>query len=85
LLNYVEYPEQKHAGAVGLGPEYGKGLPVDEKLKGLKEEVEGKIIHNPELAEKGKERRTGELKKKKEREDDSHNPFNTARSDGEEE
>jgi hypothetical protein len=44
--------------------------PFNEKLKGLKEVVEGKIIHNPELAEKGKERRTGELKRKKEQEDD---------------
>jgi hypothetical protein len=32
--------------------------------------VEGKIVHNPEVVEKGKERRTGELKRKKEREDD---------------
>ncbi|KAH8103405.1 hypothetical protein BXZ70DRAFT_727875 [Cristinia sonorae] len=68
------YPEQKHAGAVGLGPEYGKGASGGDKLTGWKEEIEGKILHNPAKAQHGKDMRTGELKKRQKEEDDKK-PF----------
>ncbi|KAH7890438.1 hypothetical protein F5I97DRAFT_1782375, partial [Phlebopus sp. FC_14] len=58
------YPPQRHAGAVGLGPEYGKGTGFGETLAGLQEQIKGKILRKPELVEHGRERRTGELKKK---------------------
>ncbi|THH16052.1 hypothetical protein EW146_g4524 [Bondarzewia mesenterica] len=79
------YPPQRHAGAVGYGPEYGKGVAspsaqtfpiienvflavlvqgLGEKLAGLKEQVKGKLTKKPELVEKGRERKTGQLKKK---------------------
>jgi hypothetical protein len=74
------YPEQKHAGRVGYGPEYNKGpvsFPVDtsrastdhcqdlgERVRGLKEVVKGEVTRNPDLVEQGHERETGELKQK---------------------
>ncbi|KIK57406.1 hypothetical protein GYMLUDRAFT_263155 [Collybiopsis luxurians FD-317 M1] len=71
-----DYPEQRHAGAVGYGPQYRQGVSVGDKLTGLKEELKGKVTKNPELVEQGKERRTGELKKKQEQEDTEKNdPF----------
>jgi len=71
------YPPQLHAGAVGLGPEYGKGASGGDKLTGWKEEIAGKIMRNPEKVQHGKDMRTGELKKK-EKDDDSNNPFANA-------
>lgn len=63
------YPEQRHSGAVGYGPNYQQGVGFSEKIQGLKEQVKGKITKNPDLVEHGKERRTGVLKKKEEEED----------------
>jgi len=74
-----EYPEQRHAGAVGYGPEYARGVTTGDKLEGFKEEAKGKILRKPDLVQHGKELRTGELKKKKEEEDQS--PFQTADAD----
>ncbi|KAJ7841045.1 hypothetical protein B0H14DRAFT_2587071 [Mycena olivaceomarginata] len=71
-----QYPEQKHAGAVGYGPNYNQGAGFVEKITGLKEQVKGKVTHNPELAAKGHERMTGELKHKElEEEDAKADPF----------
>ncbi|RPD65104.1 hypothetical protein L226DRAFT_556117 [Lentinus tigrinus ALCF2SS1-7] len=72
-----EYPEQKHAGAVGFGPEYGKGASTGDKFAGMKEEVKGKILHKPDLVEHGRELRSGVVKKKQ-MEDDDSNPFQSA-------
>ncbi|TFK95031.1 hypothetical protein K466DRAFT_508545 [Polyporus arcularius HHB13444] len=74
------YPEQKHAGAVGYGPEYGKGASTGDKIAGFKEEVKGKLFHKPELVQHGQEMRTGALKKNA-MEDDKNNPFQTAKED----
>ncbi|KAI0360667.1 hypothetical protein OH77DRAFT_1393593 [Trametes cingulata] len=63
------YPEQKHAGAVGYGPEYGKGASTGDKLTGIKEEMKGKILRKPDVVEHGREMRTGELKKKQQEQD----------------
>ncbi|EMD36282.1 hypothetical protein CERSUDRAFT_74298 [Gelatoporia subvermispora B] len=58
------YPEQRHAGAVGYGPEYGKGASTGDKFEGYKTELKGKILKKPDLVQHGHEMRTGELKKK---------------------
>ncbi|KAF9465901.1 hypothetical protein BDZ94DRAFT_1296101 [Collybia nuda] len=70
------YPEQKHAGKVGYGPNYNQGAGFTDKVVGLKEEVKGKLTKNHELVERGKDRRTGELKRK-EKENDDDDPFAT--------
>ncbi|KAJ7319030.1 hypothetical protein DFH08DRAFT_891352 [Mycena albidolilacea] len=70
-----QYPEQKHAGAVGYGPNYNQGAGFVEKITGLKETVKGKVTHNPELAAKGHDRMTGELKHKELEEDAKADPF----------
>ncbi|KAJ8475265.1 hypothetical protein ONZ51_g6662 [Trametes cubensis] len=74
------YPEQRHAGAVGYGPEYGKGASTGDKIAGLKEEMKGKILRKPDVVEHGRELRTGELKKKQQ-EDQDFDPFGTAGGD----
>ncbi|KAI0072474.1 hypothetical protein K474DRAFT_1667768 [Panus rudis PR-1116 ss-1] len=74
------YPEQRHAGHAGLGPEYGKGASGSDKIAGLKEVLVGKVTRNPDKVEHGKELRTGELKKKQ-TEGDSANPFANAGGD----
>ncbi|RDX51897.1 hypothetical protein OH76DRAFT_1400796 [Lentinus brumalis] len=71
------YPEQKHAGAVGYGPEYGKGASTGDKITGYKEELKGKLFHKPELVQHGHEMRTGALKNNAMEED--NNPFQTAK------
>ncbi|CAK5262246.1 unnamed protein product [Mycena citricolor] len=58
------YPEQKHAGAVGYGPNYNQKPGFADKVTALKEQVVGKVTKNPELVTKGHDRWTGELKKK---------------------
>jgi hypothetical protein len=69
-----ELPPQRHAGATGLGPLYGQGAGLGEKLGGLQEEIKGKITKNPELVQHGRERRMGILKEK-EQEQDDEDPF----------
>jgi len=72
-------PEQKHAGKVGYGPEFANKdrATMGDKFTGLKEEIMGKVKKNPELVQKGHERRAGELKKK-EREEKETDPFANA-------
>lgn len=69
-------PEQAHAGKIGYGPEYFNmnHVTLGEKIQGVKEEVLGHIKRDPGLVTQGKERRTGELKKK-EKEEKDHDPF----------
>ncbi|KAJ7489350.1 hypothetical protein FB451DRAFT_1553185 [Mycena latifolia] len=69
------YPEQKHAGKVGLGPNYNQGAGFLDKVTGLKEELKGKVTKNPELVAKGHDRLTGELKHKELEEDAAKDPF----------
>ncbi|KAG2126937.1 hypothetical protein DEU56DRAFT_534996 [Suillus clintonianus] len=70
-----QLPPQRHAGALGLGPAYGQGAGLGEKLGGLQEEIKGKIMKKPELVEHGRERRTGILKKKEQEQNDEEDPF----------
>ncbi|KIJ24331.1 hypothetical protein M422DRAFT_39216 [Sphaerobolus stellatus SS14] len=68
-------PEQKHAGKVGYGPEYANQTraTMGDKIEGLKEQVMGKLKKNPDLAQHGRELRSGELKRREheERENDT--------------
>ncbi|KAF5390996.1 hypothetical protein D9757_003981 [Collybiopsis confluens] len=71
-----DYPEQRHAGAVGYGPQYHSGPSVGEKLTGFKEQLKGKMTKNEDLVEQGRERRAGELKRKQEQEQlENNDPF----------
>ncbi|KAE9392115.1 hypothetical protein BT96DRAFT_1000661 [Gymnopus androsaceus JB14] len=45
------YPEQRHSGAVGYGPNYNQGVGFSEKLGGLKEQVKGTLTKNHDLKE----------------------------------
>jgi len=65
----VDYPPQRHTGAVGLGPEFVKGASLDDKFNGLKQELKGKMKHDSKLVEHGRDLRTGELKRKEMRDD----------------
>ncbi|KAK1229125.1 hypothetical protein PQX77_007830 [Marasmius sp. AFHP31] len=78
------YPPQRHAGAVGYGPNYHQGPTFTDKLGGMKEEVKGKVFRKPEVAQHGKDRRTGELKRKEQEEDLNSDPFGTAEDKQEE-
>ncbi|KAK0444246.1 uncharacterized protein EV420DRAFT_1648940 [Desarmillaria tabescens] len=78
--NHDEYPEQKHAGKVGYGPQYRPGPTFADKVTGLKEEVKGKITGNQGLVQEGHERRTGELKRK-EKEADMNDPFSNQQTE----
>ncbi|EGN94418.1 hypothetical protein SERLA73DRAFT_188304 [Serpula lacrymans var. lacrymans S7.3] len=73
---YEGYPEQRHAGALGIGPNYGDQVRVGEKITGLKEEAKGKLTNNSDLVERGRKRRTGELKSQ-EKEAKDEDPFTT--------
>ncbi|KAG0697471.1 hypothetical protein DFH29DRAFT_946396 [Suillus ampliporus] len=74
--NDSQLPPQRHAGAVGLGPAYNQGVGLGDKISGLQEEIKGKITKNPELVEHGREKRSGALKKKEQKEQDvKENPF----------
>ncbi|KAF9652486.1 hypothetical protein BDM02DRAFT_3183528 [Thelephora ganbajun] len=64
-----DYPPQRHAGAVGLGPEFGKGATIGERVDGLKQEIKGKINHDPKLVEHGRDQHTGELRRREMRQD----------------
>ncbi|OCH89181.1 hypothetical protein OBBRIDRAFT_836030 [Obba rivulosa] len=68
------YPEQRHAGAIGYGPGYAKGAPTSDKIAGFKDVVKGKILRKPDVVQYGHELRTGEIKKKRQAQDDT-NPF----------
>jgi len=63
-----EYPEQKHAGAAGIGPNYAEArgkVTLGERIGGLKEEIKGKVTRNPDLVREGREQRSGEAKRRK--------------------
>ncbi|VDB91632.1 unnamed protein product [Peniophora sp. CBMAI 1063] len=64
------YPPQLHAGKVGYGPEFGKGVSTGTKVSGLKEEVMGKVKHDPSLVQHGHDMRTGQLARKEREEAD---------------
>ncbi|KAK0437836.1 hypothetical protein EV421DRAFT_1907038 [Armillaria borealis] len=70
-----EYPEQKHTGKVGYGPQYHSGPTFTDKVSGLKEVVKGKITGNQDLVQEGHERQTGELKRKEKQQDMEEDPF----------
>ncbi|KAI0916161.1 hypothetical protein AcW1_009990 [Taiwanofungus camphoratus] len=76
-----DYPEQKHAGAAGLGPEFGKGVSTGDKLDGLWEEAKGKMLRKPDAVEYGREKRTGELKRREQAQDDMNDPFKSVDED----
>jgi len=72
------YPEQKHAGAVGLGPDYGKGAGGGDKITGFKEEFIGKITGNHDKFQHGHDMRTGELKRREREAGEDDNPFSAS-------
>lgn len=55
---------------MGYGPAYGKGPGLGEKITGIKQQIKGKLSHNPELVEQGQLRKTGELKKRQQEDKD---------------
>jgi len=59
-----DYPKQLHSGKVGYGPAYQLGPTILERVHGLEEQVKGKITHNSETVQRGKERFSGEMKQK---------------------
>jgi len=79
-----DIPEQKHAGHLdGPGPEFQKGEGFGGKIQGIKEQIKGKITRNPDLVQQGKDRQTGELKRKQDDEaDQNDNPFKNAQGGG---
>ncbi|KAI5119226.1 hypothetical protein M0805_002152 [Coniferiporia weirii] len=69
------YPEQLHAGRLtGVGPEYGKQSKptISERVQGAKETIKGTLKRDKDLKHTGKERMTGELKRKEH--DEENNP-----------
>ncbi|KAF8505225.1 hypothetical protein JB92DRAFT_2965732 [Gautieria morchelliformis] len=71
----ARYPEQRHAGAVGYGPEYlshhhaKDGATLGDKITGVTEQVVGKITRKPKLVKKGHDKETGEQKKQEQKKD----------------
>ncbi|KAG8951892.1 hypothetical protein FRC04_005584 [Tulasnella sp. 424] len=62
-----DYPEQKHAGKVGYGPNFAEArgkITMGEKIDGLKEEMKGKLKHDQHMVQEGHDKRTGELKRR---------------------
>ncbi|KAF9493714.1 hypothetical protein BDN71DRAFT_1449963 [Pleurotus eryngii] len=68
------YPEQLHSGAVGVGPNFTQESTMAEKWIGVKEEMKGKVTHNPGKVEEGRKRRTGELKREQMERDAKFDP-----------
>lgn len=66
------YPEQRHGGSVGLGPNYAKHPTMGDKVGGAMEEIKGKMLKKPEVAQHGHDRKTGELYEKLAKEDDAN-------------
>ncbi|KAF4585073.1 hypothetical protein EYR40_001909 [Pleurotus pulmonarius] len=69
------YPEQIHSGAVGVGPNFTQESTLAEKWSGVKEEMKGKVTHNPGMVEEGRKRRTGELKREQMERDAKFDPY----------
>jgi len=63
----VHYPEQKHAGKVGYGPNYAEmqgRVTLGERVDGLKQEFKGKVKRDPEMVKHGHDVMTGEAKRR---------------------
>ncbi|KAK4702857.1 hypothetical protein P7C70_g3361, partial [Phenoliferia sp. Uapishka_3] len=74
-LDEQGYPEQKHAGKVGLGPNYKSGATTGDKISGMMDIAKGKITKNPELVQEGEMKKSGVLQQKQRAEDDAEDPF----------
>jgi len=82
--NGMEYPEQLHAGKVdGVGPEFAKQQQTtfSDRLQGVKEQIKGTLKRDPELKQTGKDRMTGELKKRQREDQDKSDPFSNAKDE----
>ncbi|KAG8905445.1 hypothetical protein FRB99_008942 [Tulasnella sp. 403] len=80
----TEYPEQKHAGKVGYGPNYAETrgkVTLSEKMEGLKAEMKGKMTHNEKLMQKGHDKRTGQAKHREVEEGNNPGAFANAKED----
>ncbi|TNY18598.1 Proteophosphoglycan ppg4 [Rhodotorula diobovata] len=66
------YPEQMHAGKLGMGPGAPSGGGIADRLKATEEKIKGKLTHNPELVQQGKERQAGILAEKRRQYDAEH-------------
>jgi hypothetical protein len=51
---------------------------MSDRFHGLKEQVKGTVKRDPEMKQRGKERMTGELKKKERREKEGSDPLTGA-------
>ncbi|KXN82940.1 hypothetical protein AN958_02023 [Leucoagaricus sp. SymC.cos] len=58
------YPEQRHAGKVGYGPNYHPEATMTDKIVGLSEEIHGKLAHKPDLIERGHDKKTGKTRRR---------------------
>ncbi|TDL18965.1 hypothetical protein BD410DRAFT_792558 [Rickenella mellea] len=76
------YPPQRHAGQVGLGPEYGKNNHVgfQTRVAGIGERIAGAVKRDPALKEKGILHERGQ-KPEQEKDHDESNPFEGAKDD----
>jgi len=70
-----DLPPQRHAGKLdGPGPEFKKGAGLGDKMTGLQEEIKGKVLRKPEVAQHGHDLRTGELKRRQHEQDFDADP-----------
>ncbi|TFK37376.1 hypothetical protein BDQ12DRAFT_750814 [Crucibulum laeve] len=69
------YPEQKHAGKVGYGPNYRAGAGFNDKVSGMMEEMKGKATHNPERVQHGHDVYSGAQKRKELLGEGEESPF----------
>ncbi|KAK4054355.1 hypothetical protein OIO90_003588 [Microbotryomycetes sp. JL221] len=69
------YPEQAHAGQLGLGPNYHKHPTTGDKISGTMEEIKGKILRKPEVAQHGADKKSGALFEEEAAKDASEDPF----------
>ncbi|SCV69977.1 BQ2448_1371 [Microbotryum intermedium] len=72
---HTEYPEQKHAGKVGLGPNYKVHPTTSDKIEGQKDILIGKITGNEEKVQEGVDKKTGDKWEKEKAKDDAEDPF----------
>lgn len=61
IANSDEYPPQRHAGAVGYGPNYKTGPSLGDKVGGMTEKIIGKVTKNEEKIHHGEARQAGRL------------------------
>ncbi|KAF8652889.1 hypothetical protein AX16_004077 [Volvariella volvacea WC 439] len=75
-----EYPEQRHAGKVGFGPQHNQHNHADlhDIIGGMKDVVKGKLTHHPELVHEGHERMEGHLHGHEKHVPDEGGPFKLA-------